>query len=214
MQFEEFGTKLKERLLFPLPGSTAHTRMASPIRLKEMVEKLKAENPKESGVLILLYPDRDHIMMVLIKRTPDGGVHSGQVAFPGGRYEDGDQSLTETALREAREEIGLDPALLEMTGFLSTLYIPPSNFNVLPVVALCRTKPLLKADPKEVETIIEIPLDEFYKEHNRKNKEINVRGITLPVPCYEINGVTIWGATAMIISELLEVLPDYNTPSL
>ena len=179
--------------------------MAFETRLKHHNEPAITSNAKESSVLILLYPDADSVKTVLILRNEYDGVHSGQVSFPGGRYEKHDHSLINTALREANEEIAIKPEDVRVIGKLSKLYIPPSNFNVLPVVGYSVKKPLFVCEEKEVQKVIEINIFDLFDKQFKKIKTINSRGRRIIAPAYEIEGVTIWGATAMIISEFLAI---------
>jgi len=128
------------------------------------------------------------------------------VSFPGGRYEESDTSLLETALRESYEEIGINISEVAPIGGLSKLYIPPSNFNVYPYVGYVDHRPRFTPDKTEVERIIEIKLSDLTDTQNRTTKEIQIPYATVDAPCFIVDGVIIWGATAMIISELLEVI--------
>ena len=134
------------------------------------------------------------------------GIHSGQISLPGGKYELTDSDLSVTALREAQEEIGVDSKKVRLIGRLSELYIPPSNYIVQPFVGVLETEPAFTPDPKEVERIIEIRLEDLLDEKNKRKKRILLRtGTSILAPCYIIDGNTIWGATAMILSEFREI---------
>lgn len=162
---------------------------------------------KLSGVLILFYPVNDVIQTVLIQRPDYDGVHSRQVGFPGGQREKGDPTLVDTALREAREEVGVNLSSVNVLGHLTQLYVPPSNFLITPVVAYTRERPQFVLDEKEVVEIIEPQVGELLNEKAKGIKSIRVRTeITIQAPYYDIRGRTVWGATAMIISEMNEVL--------
>ncbi len=206
MTFENLIQSLESALSLSIPGRDVQFEMAPETRLKHHTETAKASNAEESSVLILLYPDANSVKTVLILRNEYDGVHSGQVSFPGGRYEKHDNSLINTALREAHEEIAIRPEDVHVIGKLSKLYIPPSNFNVLPVVGYSIKKPLFECDKKEVQKVIEINIFDLLDKQFRKTKTINVRDKRIIVPAYEIEGITIWGATAMIISEFLAIL--------
>ena len=205
--FNDFITKLKEKLAGPLPGLDSQLRMASMRRVIEQGRMKVPADVKKGGVLVLFYPHQEQVYLVLMKRTEYPGVHSGQISFPGGGWEPEDQNMTETALRETEEEIGVKRQLVRPVGFLSELFIPPSNFLVTPVVGYIEARPEFRPDPSEVAQIVEIPLNEFLREENRLEKNITVYpDIRMRVPCFYINGNVIWGATAMMINELIDLL--------
>ena len=180
--------------------------MASIRRINSLQAFNTSENARKSGVLILLFPEDDLIKTVVIKRPEYDGVHSGQIAFPGGRWEEGDQDLVDTALREAREEIGLDTSLVTITGQLTELFIPPSNSLVFPVIGYCDERPVMKPQASEVDKIICFPIFDLLKPDCCTTKTVTVGNWTSEVPCYYIHNEIIWGATAMILSELLEII--------
>jgi 8-oxo-dGTP pyrophosphatase MutT (NUDIX family) len=208
MDIHELADKLQERLAKPLPGSKSHLKMASSARIKWNREMPDASKARESAIMILLYPDQGEIYSVLILRPDYGGVHSGQVSFPGGQVEKTDTSLAETALRETMEEIGLDTISVNIIGRLSRLYIPPSNFNVHPFIGYLEKKPALVPDPEEVASIHEVRIVDLINPANYSIKQIKTRYAELRAPCILLNGLTIWGATAMIISELIDVMKE------
>lgn len=189
-----------------LPGLNAQLRMAPVSRLQELNNSGNNRIPKRSAILILFYPDNGSTKLVMIKRALDDSVHSGQIAFPGGKFEVKDKHLEETALRETSEEVGIKPNAISIIGKLSTLYIPPSNFDVYPFIAYTREKPEMIKN-HEVERIIEVDLEELLAPDNITQKTITHRfGKLVDVPCFFIQNEIIWGATAMIIGELLEVI--------
>ncbi len=203
--FTTFIQKLKIRLQQPLPGQEAHSVMASETRLK-LKMPTPNERTRESAVLILFYPSENNIFMPLILRPQYDGVHGGQMAFPGGRAEKEDENLERTALREAQEEIGVRVSDVQVLGKLTKLYIPPSNFHVQPVIGFMSRKPEFYPDPKEVDKVIEISIEEMKNPSIIGRKMLNVRGIEIDTPFYDILDTTVWGATAMMISELLMVI--------
>ena len=157
IDFVNFIEKLKTRLNEPLPGSSAHDKMASETRLKLKMPSPN-EKTRESAVLILFYPSDNQVFIPLILRPQYDGVHGGQMAFPGGRAEKEDENLIRTALREAQEEIGVRVSDVTILGKLTKLYIPPSNFYVQPVVGFMARRPDFFPDPREVDKVIEIAL--------------------------------------------------------
>ena len=136
--------------------------------------------------LILFYPHQGEVFLPLILRPTYDGVHSGQMAFPGGRYELTDEDLIRTAKREAQEEIGLRLNDVRVLGVLSELFIPPSNFFVLPVVATLPYRPDFFPDPREVEKVIEVPYREIRDKTIVGQSEVEVRGKPIQAPHYLI----------------------------
>ncbi|MHA4738589.1 NUDIX hydrolase [Dyadobacter sp. MSC1_007] len=209
--FSSFTTQLTEKLKFPLPGETAHQVMQASTKLR-LTFKPNARTRK-SAVLVLFYPHQNDIYFPLILRPAYDGVHSGQVAFPGGRFEPSDEDLIRTALREAQEEIGLRLTDVKILGILTELFIPASNFYVLPVIAAMPYRPDFYPDPREVEDIFEIKLEEISNSDIIGSSDIQVRGEQVHAPHYMVQGYKIWGATAMMISELLAVLNAHSPHS-
>jgi 8-oxo-dGTP pyrophosphatase MutT (NUDIX family) len=200
---QNFVENIKNNLQKPLPGLNAQMKMSSPTRgLNYDIP----ENAKKSAVLLLLFPFEDKIMLPLIKRPDYEGVHSGQMAFPGGKVEKGDNSLIHTALRETYEEIGVEVSSTHILGKLTDLYIPPSNSLVSPYVAFINQKPIYQLDKNEVARLIESPIEHFQNPMNITQKEITLKQYKIKVPAFMLEGEIVWGATAMIISEFLEVI--------
>ncbi len=210
MRFNDFVKYMGEYSFDQLPGQDAQLRMAPGLRREEIRSMGSGNKPVESGVMILIFPcENEQAHTVLIKRPLYDGVHSGQISFPGGRREKSDRSITETALRETQEEIGVEPAAVDVTGKLTDLYIPPSNYIVSPVVGLMHEKPLFTADEKEVDRILEIPVNVFFDDRFIENVPINMSsGECIKTPCFLFNGHIIWGATAMILSEFKEMFAN------
>ncbi|MCL4831236.1 MAG: CoA pyrophosphatase [Caldilineaceae bacterium] len=205
-----FAENLHSRLAQPLPGSAAHRIMSPVPRAGSEPGYIPPVPPRRGGVLVLFYPCHGSLYLPLILRPTYDGVHSGQVGFPGGGYEERDQDLIATALREANEEVGIPPEQVEIVGHLSKLYIQPSNFEVYPTVGWMSQRPDFRIDPYEVARLLEVPFCDIQKPENRAVEEWNLRGRQVQVPCFKIQGQTVWGATAMILSELLSVLKDEN----
>jgi len=201
--------ELKSKFQQPLPGTVSHLKMAPPNRAKELLEKQNyLLAARQSAVMVLLYPVNNQLHTVFIKRSEYDGIHSGQIAFPGGKKEKTDQNFEETALRETFEEVGIKSDEIELIGQLSDLFIPPSNFIVKPFVGYCTGQPTYKLDPREIQSVVEIDLADFYSENRIFEKEFSsgTSGQTIKAPYFDIKRIEIWGATAMITSELLDIL--------
>lgn len=162
---------------------------------------------REAGVLALLLPPPDGPALVLTVRRDELPDHGGQISFPGGQRE-GDETLADTALREAQEEVGLDPSTIRVVGALTPLYIPPSNFCVHPYVgAAAHDLPLHPTD-REVDTILRAPLNRLLSPDARVVETWTLHGQEIDVPYFDVEGHIVWGATAMMLAELLAVLRD------
>ena len=209
-EFNRFIAKLEKQLRKPLPGKEAHLKMASKIRSNELEGNYNTSTAKQSSVLIFLSPFHDSFFTVLLKRNSYNGVHSGQISFPGGSYEKTDGNFTETALREANEEVGILPENVKVIGKLSDMYIPPSNFMVHPIVGFSVEIPHFIPDAFEVAELIEADLSAIFKDTDFKEMELEVRGHKIKTPYYDVNGHIVWGATAMMLSELKEVVLQMN----
>lgn len=197
-----FIEQLKAQLL-QLPGEEAQYQMApiSRKRLSDFSDRIRTA--RKSAVLIVLYPNGDSINTILIQRPNYEGVHGGQIAFPGGKFEEADQTLSNTALREANEEISIDTGNIQIIGNLTDLYIAPSNFLVSPYIGFTNELNELIPNNYEVSKIIHTDLFNLNKEEIKGIKSIEQsNGYKIKTPYYEIEGFTVWGATAMMISEL------------
>lgn len=201
---------LRSRLKGPLPGLEAHREVMSYVRSTAQEIKKSRSDYREGAVLVLLYPHEGELHTGLIVRPLYEGVHSGQVAFPGGRKEPDDPDLRYTALREAQEEVGLQPDTVEIIGGLSEIYIPPSNFLVSPFIGFTAYRPDFVADPHEVAQIIETPLQVFLRNDAIADGTVSMNnGARLRVQCFSVSGHMVWGATAMMLAELRALLlPD------
>jgi len=191
-----------------LPAAAAHEEM-SPAHRKELLrENPHKLNARLSGVLLLLSPGiNNEPLITFIKRMEYDGVHSGQIAFPGGKYEPDDIDLAYTAIREAEEEIGIKPTDVELIGPLSELFVPPSNFIIQPFLARTSYISGFIPSPTEVAGIFSVPVTHFFNPGVKDNYEIKYRnGSYLQVPGYKFQEHLIWGATAMILNELLELI--------
>jgi len=201
---------LAMRLEQGLPGMDSHIKMVPEARRAEIERFHQGQDALRAAVLICFVnnsgSDRD---IVLIRRNEYDGVHSGQISFPGGKYENGDTDMVHTALREAEEETNIMESDVEVIGEISPVFIPPSNFYVTPVIAWARKQPKLIPDPSEVSEILTISLDDLMNPANRQVRNIAHREFKfIDVPCFYIQGNVIWGATAMMLMELLDILDE------
>lgn len=204
ISFNNFIERLKSSLQQPLPGEEAQFRLVPPSRGD--YPEMDASSVRLGAVLALFYPGCNGVRLTFIRRSNSEGVHGGQIAFPGGAYEPTDHSMLNTALREAEEEIGINAAEVSVMGELSTLYIPPSNFLVYPFVGYLSQKPVFSPDFREVSEVFALDVNELLNENSVCEAKTNVRNSEITVPCFLIDGLVIWGATAMIVSELIEVI--------
>ncbi len=188
-----------------LPSIIAQQKML-PSGKEELERSTCPTGAKQSAVLILFCPDvaGDYFVPVIL-RTSDTSPHSGQISFPGGKYEEQDIDFKTTALRETAEELGIDTSHIVILKALTGLYIPVSNFYIHPFVGF--TEEVLKFSPSdfEVQKIIKINIDQLANPQITI-KKIQLRGHFYEVPFYEFNEASIWGATAMILAELIEML--------
>ncbi len=182
----------------------------SPIdRLKELTEHSRKKNTaNKAAVMALFYPnDADETYLVLILRKTYKGVHSAQVGFPGGKAEPFDASAQQTALRETEEEIGVSQQDITVLKKATEIYIPPSNFFVQPFIGICNKTPNFIAQEEEVEAIIEVALSHFMDDGICITRTLTTSYATdIEVPAYLLNGHVVWGATAMMLSEVRELL--------
>lgn len=203
VSFETLIERLKNRLEEDLPGQKAQMKMA-PVHRFDFPEH--PEQAKLSSVLILLYPYKDSVFTSLIKRASYNGHHSGQISFPGGKFETNDETLIYTALREANEEVGITFDEVRILGTISSLYIPVSNIMVLPVIGYANERPEFSIDPIEVDHLLEVDINDLLKPEIIKSGFIKTHRTEIKAPYFDIEDNVVWGATAMIISEFIEVL--------
>lgn len=195
-----------------LPGDTAHQKMA-PFERIALMKNLDIDslNPRKAAVMMLFYPKNGNTYIVLIVRNSYKGVHSSQIAFPGGKVEVYDATIEQAAIRETKEEIGIDSEEIHVVRAFSEVYIPPSNFRVFPFLGYCKAEPTFIPDPREVAGIIELSLDDFLDENHVEVKRISASyAQDVDVPSFIVGEHIVWGATAMMLSELKEVLKSVH----
>ncbi|HWI19915.1 MAG TPA: CoA pyrophosphatase [Vicinamibacterales bacterium] len=200
--------KLREALKGPLPGLDAQLRMAPEPRLGWDPLKFP-EGARDGAALLLLYPHDDHLHVVLTVRGAELRNHTGQVSLPGGRVDTG-ETFEAAAVREANEEIGVDPATVEVLGRLTPLHIPVSGFLLHPIVGATSMRPAFQRAEWEVARIIEAPVsllsDPGVIKRETRTRTVNGRQIDVLVPYYDIDGEKVWGATAMVLAEFCAIL--------
>ena len=208
-----FIDRLAARLQEPLPGLDAQLQMA-PLERRLNIKRLRIpDDARQSAVLILLYPHESRQWHLPLQvRNAYAGVHSRQIGLPGGGREHYDADYEATALRETEEEIGIPSNHIQLLGRLSPLYIPPSNYYVQPIVGAMDHIPDFEPDPSEVAELLQVPLHDFLNPANRQEVTLtNRQGNPYVVPSFQIQQRTIWGATAMMMSEF-RVLVDSIEP--
>jgi 8-oxo-dGTP pyrophosphatase MutT (NUDIX family) len=208
MNFQDFLGYVPKLMEVTLPAEEAHFKMAPLERIESLKNlKLETKNPKTAAVMMLFYPKNGVTHLVLIVRNLYQGVHSAQIAFPGGKYEPRDQIFENTALRETHEEIGIPPANIEIMRPFTRLYIQASNFMVHPFLGISREELIFVPDSNEVADIIELPLSVFLDDDILVSVNLTTSyAENIMVPAFKIKEHIVWGATAMMLSELKEVL--------
>ena len=207
MTFEEFLQLTPKIAKVSLPATESHLKMSPLERRVQLLEhNYEVEAARQAAVLMLIYPHQDTAMIALIVRNSYKGVHSSQIAFPGGKVEKGETILA-AALRETHEEIGVAPELVNTVYSFSNVFIPPSNFNVFPFLGFCSAEPKFVADPREVASMALFPLKDILDEKNFVMEKVVASYSTdLMVPAFKVEQAVIWGATAMMLQELKDVL--------
>lgn len=202
--------RLRTGLKDALPGHDRFLELSGYKRLD--IERARAQDPppRESAVLALIYPKAEELHALLMLRPTYDGVHSAQVSFPGGKREVEDPSLLHTALREFQEETGAETSKVDVLGVLSPVYIPPSRMLVTPYVGYAEQIGPWIPDPTEVARLIEVPLSTLLRADilKRKQQYIQVMGGSVEIPYFDVDGETVWGATALMVAELRELLSE------
>lgn len=207
MKFEEFLNTIDQLKQLPLGGLEAQFKLAPKMRLGYDSEKIKANNPKKAAVLALFYPNKDEeATFLLTKRASYRGTHSAQISFPGGKIEESDKNLTQTALRETFEEVGVFQNEISVIREITDVYIPPSNFLATPFIGCIHQKPIFETN-HEVDEIIEVSLNDLLNDKNVDSIMMNTSYMDeISVPCFRLNEHIVWGATGMMLSEIKELI--------
>jgi len=208
MDFNDFLNAVPKITNLTLPGENAHFKMAPPERKEAMKNRaLDLSEVRMAAIMMLIYPKNNQSHLALIKRANYKGVHASQIAFPGGKLEYDDDSLLTAALRETEEEIGISRNEVTVVCPFTDIYIPPSNFRVYPFLGYCQHTPAFDPDMREVEAMVEYPISALLDDHFMLNINMATSYSELAtVPAFKRDENVIWGATAMMLSELKDVL--------
>ena len=202
-ELNSIKARLIDTLKRELPGERAHRLMLPQGR--QLNPATDNNSIIQSSVLMLLFPYNRKISTCLIQRPSSMRTHAGQIAFPGGRFELQDENLIHTALRESFEEIGTEGSQIEIIGALTPLYVQISNFMINPFLGWCDDLPSFKIDQHEVDRLYVIPVEKLLHHTSNQFREVTTTNGTFSVPGFYIDQHFIWGATAMIISEFIEI---------
>ena len=209
MDFTFFSEQISKIKDLPLLGEVYHFKMAPESRIKELrANRINMKNAKKAAVMALFYPNEEgDTYLLLILRKTYKGVHSNQIALPGGKVEYIDTGLQSTALRETEEEVGVPSNKVTVIRSLSKVYIPPSNFEVQPFVGLYKKPSSFVRQESEVEALVPVSLVDFLDDSKIIEEKLKTSySENITVPAFKLNGYTVWGATAMILSEIKDLL--------
>ena len=210
LKVDKIITLIKERVRSnnDLPGWNSHKKMAV-IPINSFTEKafIPPKDAKQASVGIIVFKENNKLFFLLTKRTENVEHHKGQVSLPGGAI-DRNETAKNASLRETNEEIGIDSSTLESLGQLSSLYTPVSYFNIHVFLWYSKVQPQIKINNSEVDQVYKISLDELIDNNLVSNTPINKSGFKINVPAYNFNECICWGATAMIITELKDIISE------
>ena len=207
-----FAENLKKYLtLSKLPGVDAQLIMSPNVRNPHFESQSPNDSTIKAAVLIIIIIQEDSLKTVLIKRPEYNGAHSGQISFPGGKTEKTDKNIFQTAIREAKEEIGINPDNIEIIGSLTNLYVPVSNICIYPIIGLTNEPISYNINQDEVAEVIETDIEYLLNKNNIDKMSFTTNNFEIIAPYYNVQNNKVWGATAMIISEFLEVIKETAT---
>ncbi|QCX39506.1 CoA pyrophosphatase [Aureibaculum algae] len=211
MDFNSFLTQINNLKKRTLGGEESQFKMAPELRKAFSLNDIKNKNPRESAVLVLFYPDENNnTRVILTLRSDYKGVHAAQISLPGGKKDKNDKRLVDTALRENEEEIGIDKNDVIILREMTKTYIPPSNFWVYPFLGYLDKTPTFTIN-YEVETLIEVLVSDLIDDKSLSTKNMTTSYMeNIDVPCFKLNSYVVWGATAMILSEIKDLFKCIN----
>lgn len=211
MNFDDF-IKLRPKIEnIQLPAEVSQFKMSPTFREKLLDENIiKMKTARKAAVMALFYPNKaNETMLVLILRNTYKGVHSAQIGFPGGKLEPEDDSLKTAAIRETFEEVGVPEKNIEVWRKITNIYIPPSHFVVQPFIGIVKNTPKFIKQDTEVDAIVEVSLAEFLNDKNVMTKRVTTSyAKNVAVPAFVFQGYIVWGATAMMLSEVKDILKE------
>ncbi len=207
MMFSDFIDQIPKYKKNSLGGLTSQFKLAPKLRKEVTDEMIVKKNPKKAAVMALFYPNKEgKTTFLLTQRAQYNGTHSAQISFPGGKVDLKDANLKETALRETYEEVGVSVEDITIIRRLTDTYILPSNFLVAPFIGICNSPPTFTPN-KEVDQLIEVLLENLIKEQNLTTVLMETSYMkNVNVPCFRLNDYIVWGATAMILSEIKDLI--------
>jgi 8-oxo-dGTP pyrophosphatase MutT (NUDIX family) len=204
--FEALSKYLHNRFTKPLPGKSGQKPMMPYLPHMPKIDAPHLSPKKQGAVLSLIYPKSNIPHLLLIERNTYDGAHSGQISFPGGKVETGESALS-AAMRECEEEVGVQPLRYRVISPLTEVFVWASNIMVYPFLAISDDIGLITPDPKEVKAIIELPLSHFFDKNSKSEMMMKTYlGVKLIAPYYDVHEIPLWGATAMMISEIEQLL--------
>lgn len=209
MGLHPFHQYLNERSKKSLPGRDAQMKMSpEPLDPDFVLPRQPSETAHPSGVLIPLYPDENEDLHIILTLRTESIRHAGQISFPGGRRES-NETLKETALRETEEEIGVDRSKIQIACSITPLYLHRTDNQITPYVGFLEERPELNPNPAEVKEAFTTPMDKLITGENFVKEEWELAQATFQVPYWTVHDVPLWGATAMMMSELLELYKEF-----
>ena len=209
MSLHPFYDFLIKRPEVPLPGRKAQLKMSpEPLDPDVVLPTEKSNTAHPSSVLVPLFPDRYQKLHVILTLRTDNIPHAGQISFPGGRNE-AKESLEETALRETKEEIGVKSNQIKLACRMTPLYLYKTDNQITPFIGFLEKKPALKPNPLEVEEAFTITLNDLLSDKTLKKERWDFPNFSMIVPYWDIHRVPLWGATAMMMNELVELYREF-----
>lgn len=209
MKFDFFKQNISKLSNMPNGGMPAHFKLAPKLRKKYSEDFIASVNAKKAAVLVLFFPDKNgETCFALTKRARYKGTHSSQISFPGGKFEENDHTLQNTAIRETKEEIGVSIGITSLFKQMTNLYVPPSNYIVSPFLGYLNKTPCFLKN-HEVEKIFQIRLSALLDDSSLAERSVSTNyEKNMKVPCFLLDGYMVWGATAMILNEIKEIIKE------